>query len=133
MSLIAASIVYMAFENIVGSRWEKRWVIAFGFGLVHGFGFSFALSEMMQFAGGLLVTEYRQHPLMQDSPRPACQVPEVNLPSVPRCVDPGRKESVLMSMIGRKQRCDDTAARRGHGVQKTAALIRRVDSVRQRG
>jgi hypothetical protein len=55
-SLIAASIVYMAFENIVGSTWEKRWMIAFGFGLVHGFGFSFALSEIMQFAGGHLVT-----------------------------------------------------------------------------
>ena len=55
-SIIAASIVYMAFENIVGSKWEKRWMIAFGFGLVHGFGFSFALSEILQFAGGHLVT-----------------------------------------------------------------------------
>ena len=55
-TLIAASIVYMAFENIVGSQWEKRWIIAFAFGLVHGFGFSFALSEILQFAGGHLVT-----------------------------------------------------------------------------
>ena len=55
-TLIAASIVYMAFENIVGSTWEKRWVIAFGFGLVHGFGFSFALSEMLQFGGSHLLT-----------------------------------------------------------------------------
>nr|MCS5689987.1 HupE/UreJ family protein [Acidimicrobiales bacterium] len=55
-TLIAASIVYMAFENIVGSQWQKRWIIAFGFGLVHGFGFSFALSEILQFAGGHLVT-----------------------------------------------------------------------------
>jgi Arc/MetJ family transcription regulator len=55
-SLIAASIVYMAFENIVGSTWEKRWMIAFAFGLVHGFGFSFALSEIMQFAGSHLLT-----------------------------------------------------------------------------
>jgi hypothetical protein len=55
-TMIAASIVYMAFENIVGSQWEKRWMIAFGFGLVHGFGFSFALSEIMQFAGGHLLT-----------------------------------------------------------------------------
>ena len=54
--LIAASIVYMAFENIVGSRWERRWVIAFGFGLVHGFGFSFALRESLQFAGSHLLT-----------------------------------------------------------------------------
>ena len=55
-TLIAASIVYMAFENIVGSQWQKRWIIAFGFGLVHGFGFSFALSEILQFAGGHLIT-----------------------------------------------------------------------------
>lgn len=55
-TLIALSIVYMAFENIVGSQWQKRWLIAFGFGLVHGFGFSFALSETLQFAGAHLVT-----------------------------------------------------------------------------
>jgi hypothetical protein len=55
-TLIALSIVYMAFENIVGSQWQKRWVIAFGFGLVHGFGFSFALSESLQFAGVHLLT-----------------------------------------------------------------------------
>ena len=55
-TLIAASIVYMAFENIVGSKWQRRWIIAFCFGLVHGFGFSFALSETLQFAGGHLLT-----------------------------------------------------------------------------
>jgi hypothetical protein len=50
--LIAASIVYMALENIVGvTTVHRRWMIAFGFGLVHGFGFSFALRETMQFAG----------------------------------------------------------------------------------
>jgi hypothetical protein len=50
-TLIALSIVYMAFENIVGARVERRWLIAFGFGLVHGFGFSFLLRESLQFAG----------------------------------------------------------------------------------
>lgn len=55
-TLIAGSIVYMAFENIVGSHWQRRWMIAFGFGLVHGFGFSFALSETLQFAGTHLLT-----------------------------------------------------------------------------
>ncbi len=55
-TLIALSIVYMAFENIVGSRWHQRWIIAFAFGLVHGFGFSFALSETLQFAGSHLLT-----------------------------------------------------------------------------
>jgi len=55
-TLIAASIVYMALENIVGPRLDRRWLIAFGFGLVHGFGFSFVLRETLQFAGSHLVT-----------------------------------------------------------------------------
>jgi sugar lactone lactonase YvrE len=55
-TLIAASIVYMALENIVGAKLHLRWQIAFGFGLVHGFGFSFALSETLQFAGAHLLT-----------------------------------------------------------------------------
>jgi len=54
--LIAASIVYMALENIVGAKLERRWLVAFGFGLVHGFGFSFALRESLQFAGTHLAT-----------------------------------------------------------------------------
>jgi hypothetical protein len=49
---IAMSILYMALENIVGtSNVHRRWMITFAFGLVHGFGFSFALRETMQFAG----------------------------------------------------------------------------------
>jgi hypothetical protein len=59
-TLIAASIFYMALENIVvGSREivvRRRWTIAFGFGLVHGFGFSFALRESLQLAGSHLLT-----------------------------------------------------------------------------
>jgi hypothetical protein len=55
-TLIAVSIVYMAFENIVGVSSHRRWMIAFGFGLVHGFGFSFALREKLQFAGSHLAT-----------------------------------------------------------------------------
>ena len=53
-TLIALSIVYMAFENIVGAKLEHRWIVTFGFGLVHGFGFSFLFSETLQFAGGHL-------------------------------------------------------------------------------
>jgi len=53
-TLIALSIVYMAFENIVGAKLEHRWVVAFGFGLIHGFGFSFLFSDTLQFAGGHL-------------------------------------------------------------------------------
>ncbi len=55
-TLIALSIVWMAFENIVGARLERRWIFAFAFGLVHGFGFSFVLRDSLQFAGGHLVT-----------------------------------------------------------------------------
>jgi hypothetical protein len=55
-TLIAASIVYMALENIVVSQPRRRWMIAFAFGLVHGFGFSFALRQTLQFAGSHLLT-----------------------------------------------------------------------------
>jgi hypothetical protein len=67
-TLIAISIVYMAFENIVLAvrersgeeidrrALERRWAVAFGFGLIHGFGFSFALRETLQFAGSHLLT-----------------------------------------------------------------------------
>lgn len=55
--LIAISILYMALENIVGGATvHRRWIMAFAFGLVHGFGFSFALRETMQFAGSHLLT-----------------------------------------------------------------------------
>ena len=54
--LIAASIVFMALENIVDKTLGRRWAWAFGFGLVHGFGFSFQLSESLQFAGSHLFT-----------------------------------------------------------------------------
>jgi len=55
-TLIATSIVYMALENIVAPGLGRRWLIAFGFGLVHGFGFSFALRDTMQLAGSHLLT-----------------------------------------------------------------------------
>jgi hypothetical protein len=55
-TLIAMSIVYMALENIVGGNLKRRWMITFGFGLVHGFGFSFALRQTLQFAGSHLLT-----------------------------------------------------------------------------
>ena len=55
-TLIAASIVYMALENIVAPQLRRRWMITFAFGLVHGFGFSFALHETLQFAGSHLLT-----------------------------------------------------------------------------
>jgi hypothetical protein len=80
-TLIATSIVYMALENMVfanrgtqstqsaqstsgraslagfaGLALKRRWLVTFGFGLVHGFGFSFALRQTLQFAGSHLLT-----------------------------------------------------------------------------
>jgi hypothetical protein len=55
-TLIAATVFLMALENIVGSNIRRRWIAAFAFGLVHGFGFSFALREQLQFAGDYLLT-----------------------------------------------------------------------------
>ncbi len=55
-TLIATSVFYMALENIVVLRPGRRWIITFLFGLVHGFGFSFALQHTLQFAGSYLLT-----------------------------------------------------------------------------
>jgi hypothetical protein len=55
-TLIAASILYMALENALGARLQRRWALALAFGLVHGFGFAYGLSELLQFAGAHLVT-----------------------------------------------------------------------------
>ena len=52
---IAASIVYMALENILGTDLRRRWLITGLFGLIHGFGFSYGLKENLQFAGRHLV------------------------------------------------------------------------------
>jgi hypothetical protein len=53
---IALSILYMAVENVVAERVHARAAIAFAFGLVHGFGFSFALTNTLQFAGDHVLT-----------------------------------------------------------------------------
>jgi hypothetical protein len=60
-TLIAASIFYMAVENVVAAdakaRLAKtRWALALGFGLIHGFGFSFGLRNTLQLAGDHVLT-----------------------------------------------------------------------------
>ena len=45
-SMIAASILYVAVENLVRKTTIDRWRLTFLFGLVHGFGFSNVLREM---------------------------------------------------------------------------------------
>jgi len=44
--LIAASIAWIGIENLLGRQRRTRWWIVFGFGLVHGFGFAGALTEL---------------------------------------------------------------------------------------
>ncbi len=46
-SAIAASIVYVAVENIVVRDPRNRWPLAFGFGLVHGMGFAAMLRPIL--------------------------------------------------------------------------------------
>ena len=57
-TVIAVSIVYMAFENILGGnlQFQRRWMVAFGFGLAYGFSYWFPVQQNLQFAG--------THPLM---------------------------------------------------------------------
>jgi hypothetical protein len=43
---IALTIAYVAFENVFGGAMSHRWLLTFGFGLVHGFGFATVLREM---------------------------------------------------------------------------------------
>jgi hydrogenase/urease accessory protein HupE len=46
-SVIAASIIWVAVENVVSTRPPRlRWLVSFVFGLVHGFGFSGALGPL---------------------------------------------------------------------------------------
>jgi hypothetical protein len=54
-ALIAVSIIYMAVENLLRPNLQRRWMVTFVFGLVHGFGFSFLLQSKLQFAGSHLL------------------------------------------------------------------------------
>lgn len=44
--LIALTIVYVAFENVWFSKFSKRWMVTFVFGLIHGLGFVGVLKEI---------------------------------------------------------------------------------------
>jgi hydrogenase/urease accessory protein HupE len=51
---IAATIVYVAVENIRGAPTKYRWLLTFFFGLIHGFGFANVLAEMRLPTTGLV-------------------------------------------------------------------------------
>jgi hypothetical protein len=55
-SVIAASIIVAALNNVFPLVTEARWRIAFAFGLLHGFGFATVLSEMGLPRGARLVS-----------------------------------------------------------------------------
>ena len=44
--LIAASIVFVGIENLVRRQLARRWLVTFGFGLIHGLGFASILREL---------------------------------------------------------------------------------------
>jgi hydrogenase/urease accessory protein HupE len=44
--LIAVSVVYIGFENLLRRNLNRRWLLTFGFGLIHGLGFAAVLREL---------------------------------------------------------------------------------------
>ena len=52
-SVIAASVVLAALANLRGGDRHKPWVMAFGFGLIHGFGFASVLTDLGLSQGAL--------------------------------------------------------------------------------
>jgi hypothetical protein len=56
-ALIAASIVYVAAENLIrrGEEARYRWIVTFAFGLVHGLGFAGVLRERLEELGDNIV------------------------------------------------------------------------------
>lgn len=52
---IALSIMYIALENLFFKQFDRRWIVTFFFGLIHGFGFASALQEV-HLSGKLLAT-----------------------------------------------------------------------------
>ena len=45
-SAIALSVIFAALNNLRGTIESKRWVMAFAFGLIHGFGFASVLADL---------------------------------------------------------------------------------------
>ncbi|MBI1922354.1 MAG: HupE/UreJ family protein [Geobacter sp.] len=54
--VIALSICYVALENLFRKKVAYRWLITFGFGLIHGFGFASGLQELIVGKSDLLVS-----------------------------------------------------------------------------
>jgi hypothetical protein len=52
---IAFSVAYVGVENLIAARPRRRWLLVFGFGLVHGLGFASVLREIGLPRRGLLL------------------------------------------------------------------------------
>jgi hypothetical protein len=99
-SAIAASIVYMALENIIGVDLGRRVLITGLFGLVHGFGFSYGLQENFQFAGThLLVSLFAFNVGIEIGQIMVLAVMLPALAVLRRYVLPGRVGMVVLSAI----------------------------------
>jgi hypothetical protein len=97
---IAASIVYMALENIMGVNLQRRVLITGLFGLVHGFGFSYGLQENFQFAGThLLVSLFAFNVGIEIGQILVLAVMLPVLAVVRRYVLPGRVGMIILSAI----------------------------------
>jgi hypothetical protein len=97
---IAASIVYMALENIMGVNLKRRILITGLFGLVHGFGFSYGLQENFQFAGThLLVSLFAFNLGIEIGQIMVLVVMLPALAVVRRHVLPGRVGMIILSAI----------------------------------
>lgn len=51
---IAFSVAYVALENLISTRFDRRWLVSFFFGFIHGFGFANVLREMALPRSGLI-------------------------------------------------------------------------------
>ena len=97
---IAASIVYMALENIIGVDIGRRVLITGLFGLVHGFGFSYGLQESLQFAGThLLVSLFAFNVGIEIGQLAVLAVMLPGLYLMRRYVLPGRVGMIILSAI----------------------------------
>ena len=54
-SVIAASVILAALNNLRGTVHGRRWMMAFAFGLVHGFGFASVLADLGLPQGALVL------------------------------------------------------------------------------
>jgi HupE/UreJ protein len=97
---IAASIVYMALENIMGIDFARRVLMTGMFGLIHGFGFSYGLQENLQFAGThLLVSLFAFNVGIEIGQLVVLALMLPALLVVRRYVLPGRVGMIILSAI----------------------------------